>query len=294
MVGRELGDYYRKRTIEPGETVLEVEGLRSRDGRLKPTTLSVRRGEIVGVAGLVGSGKAELGLALGGAIRERWQRARPSAGPPTSRSRAPRSRAGSASCPTTASGPRCCRRAAWPRTSPSRGSSQLTRAGVLDTRAERRRVRAAIERYNVDDRVARRAASRALGRQPAEGRPRAGVRPRNLEVLVLSEPTRGIDVGARSEIYRLMQEHAGAGRRDHRHLVRAPGAARDRRSHPRLLPRRGAGRVRRRRAGGGAGRPRGGLRSAPGGRGLTWPLRRRPRGARRGLRLPLDHRRTCS
>jgi ABC-type sugar transport system ATPase subunit len=34
---------------------------------------------------------------------------------------------------------------------------------------------------------------------------------RDVEVLVLSEPTRGIDVGARSEIYRLMQEHAERG-----------------------------------------------------------------------------------
>ncbi|HEY8581543.1 MAG TPA: sugar ABC transporter ATP-binding protein, partial [Capillimicrobium sp.] len=68
MVGRELGDYYGKRRIEHGETVVDVRDVASLDGVLKPTSLQVRRGEILGVAGLVGSGKAELGLALGGAI----------------------------------------------------------------------------------------------------------------------------------------------------------------------------------------------------------------------------------
>ena len=42
--------------------MIEVRELASLDGALKPTSLSVRRGEILGVAGLVGSGKAELGI----------------------------------------------------------------------------------------------------------------------------------------------------------------------------------------------------------------------------------------
>ena len=68
MVGREIQDFYGKRRFDHGETVLEVDGLTTPLGLLRPTTLSVKRGEILGVAGLVGSGKAEFGLALGGAI----------------------------------------------------------------------------------------------------------------------------------------------------------------------------------------------------------------------------------
>jgi ABC-type sugar transport system ATPase subunit len=209
MVGRELGDYYGKRRIEPGETVMQVEGLRSRDGRLKATTLSARRGEIIGVAGLVGSGKAELGLALGGAI-------------PSYGSVRILGRPADISQPRTAlaSGigfvPDDRKRAGLlPTRSVAENFSvawmpELTRAGLLDTRLERRRVREAIERYNVVTPSPRSRITTLSGGNQQKvvlGR----VFARAVEVLVLSEPTRGIDVGSKSEIYRLMQERAENG-----------------------------------------------------------------------------------
>ena len=116
MVGRELGDYYGKRDIEHGDVVLEARDLASLDGRLQPTSLTVRRGEIVGVAGLVGSGKAELGMALGERSRAP-ARSRSTAGSSSSATRDRPSPAASGSRPTTASGLRCSRRAACQRTS---------------------------------------------------------------------------------------------------------------------------------------------------------------------------------
>ena len=209
MVGRELGDYYGKRRIEPGETVMQVERLRSRDGRLKATTLSARRGEIIGVAGLVGSGKAELGLALGGAI-------------PSYGSVRILGRPADVSQPRTAlaSGigfvPDDRKRAGLlPTRSVAENFSvawmpELTRAGLLDTRSERRRVREAIDRYNVVTPSPRSLITTLSGGNQQKvvlGR----VFARAVEVLVLSEPTRGIDVGSKSEIYRLMQERAENG-----------------------------------------------------------------------------------
>ena len=209
MVGRELGDYYGKRRIEPGETVMQVERLRSRDGRLKATTLSARRGEIIGIAGLVGSGKAELGLALGGAI-------------PSYGSVRILGRPADVSQPRTAiaSGigfvPDDRKRAGLlPTRSVAENFSvawmpELTRAGLLDTRSERRRVREAIDRYNVVTPSPRSLITTLSGGNQQKvvlGR----VFARAVEVLVLSEPTRGIDVGSKSEIYRLMQERAENG-----------------------------------------------------------------------------------
>ena len=68
MVGRDLDDYFGSRSAAAGDVALEVRDLATADGRLKPTSFQLRRGQILGIAGLVGSGKTELGLALGGVL----------------------------------------------------------------------------------------------------------------------------------------------------------------------------------------------------------------------------------
>lgn len=64
MVGREVTLKVEKEKAKPGEAVLEVEGLRVRDARglekVKGLSLTVRRGEIVGIAGIDGNGQTEL------------------------------------------------------------------------------------------------------------------------------------------------------------------------------------------------------------------------------------------
>jgi ribose transport system ATP-binding protein len=67
MVGRDLAEMYPRKASHPGEVVLRVERL-SRRGAFKELSFEVRRGEILGVFGLLGSGRNELSLALAGAI----------------------------------------------------------------------------------------------------------------------------------------------------------------------------------------------------------------------------------
>ncbi len=59
MVGRELGSQFPPKTNEPGEVYLEVEGLTAQYSALKDVSFTARRGEIVGLAGLDGSGRTE-------------------------------------------------------------------------------------------------------------------------------------------------------------------------------------------------------------------------------------------
>ena len=66
MVGRTIDEHIAKRRVEIGHPVLEVHGI-ARDGVLSPISLSVGAGEILGVAGLMGSGRTELARAIFGA-----------------------------------------------------------------------------------------------------------------------------------------------------------------------------------------------------------------------------------
>lgn len=66
MVGRELKDMYPKSKADIGEPVLEVEHLSTKD-RLQDISLKVHRGEILGIAGLVGAGRTEFVRAVFGA-----------------------------------------------------------------------------------------------------------------------------------------------------------------------------------------------------------------------------------
>ncbi|XLE20864.1 sugar ABC transporter ATP-binding protein (plasmid) [Deinococcus radiomollis] len=65
MVGRDLGDLYPASTSVPGEVALEVRGLSS-PGLFEDIGFTVRKGEIVGLAGLVGAGRSEVARAIFG------------------------------------------------------------------------------------------------------------------------------------------------------------------------------------------------------------------------------------
>lgn len=65
MVGREISDLYPKRDIEKGDVMLKVEGL-TRQGVFENVSFEVHKGEVLGFAGLVGAGRTELFEAIYG------------------------------------------------------------------------------------------------------------------------------------------------------------------------------------------------------------------------------------
>ena len=60
MVGRELTNRFPAKTNEPGEVILDVENLSGKYTRLKEASFQLRKGEILGIAGLDGSGRTEV------------------------------------------------------------------------------------------------------------------------------------------------------------------------------------------------------------------------------------------
>jgi putative multiple sugar transport system ATP-binding protein len=78
MVGREITDRYPKRDTPVGEVMFEVEGWTADDpvttGRriCKNVGITVRKGEVVGIAGLMGAGRTEFAMSLFGRSYGRW------------------------------------------------------------------------------------------------------------------------------------------------------------------------------------------------------------------------------
>ena len=67
MVGRDLSEDYPSRKVEIGEEVLRVEGLSTVETKIKNVSFTLHKGEILGFAGLVGAGRTEVMRALFGA-----------------------------------------------------------------------------------------------------------------------------------------------------------------------------------------------------------------------------------
>jgi rhamnose transport system ATP-binding protein len=209
MVGRSVDQLYPTRTGEASDDALVVDGL-TRTGVFSDVSFSVRRGEIVGLAGLVGSGRSEVARAIFG-VDER------DAGTVTVAGR--RLRAGD---------PRAAIEAGVAMVPEDRREQGL----ILDLSIERN---ATLPRLGAVSRwgLVRRSRERAMAATWAD---RLGVKRRRLTdpvatlsggnqqkvvlgkwlatepaVLIVDEPTRGIDVGAKVEVHALLSELAASG-----------------------------------------------------------------------------------
>ncbi|WP_417248667.1 sugar ABC transporter ATP-binding protein [Celeribacter sp.] len=209
MVGREIEDYFGKREIARGKIVLNINDLADTSGSFDPVTLQVRRGEILGVAGLAGSGKTEFARALGGAIGATGDvnvaGRLVTLGSPASAIKAgigyvPDDRKGEAILPVRDVSENFA--LAW--------LDNLTKSGFVYLRKQADEVGKSMKDYGVVAANAGVMISTLSGGNQQKivlGRTFR----RKPDVLVLNEPTRGVDVGAKSEIYRMLQDAADAG-----------------------------------------------------------------------------------
>ena len=209
MIGRSMGELFPRRGLPAeGDAALRVREL-TVDGAPQPVSLDVRPGEIVGLAGLVGAGRSELLEGIYGARKARGavsingrgvRLGRPDAAIADGMAFVPEDRknAGLVLEMTTADNtilPYLRR---------------FLAGGLFVNRTARgKAVQQASERVNLAGRPAQKT------RQLSGGNQQKVVLSRwllgNMKVLLLDEPTRGVDIGARAEIYRIITELAASG-----------------------------------------------------------------------------------
>lgn len=210
MVGREVGSIYERGEPAPkGDVVLSVENL-SRGDAVKNVSFKLHAGEIVGFAGLVGAGRTELAEAIFGAV------------PATSGTVTLNGQAIRVSHPSHA-----IRYGIGLVPEDRKGGGLFLRMSVAANTVmaalrdvlvgifiQHGRARQIAERFIQQLNVRTPSPQQIIGNLSGGNQQKVviakwlSVKPR---VLILDEPTRGIDVGAKSEIYRLMHNLAAEG-----------------------------------------------------------------------------------
>jgi ribose transport system ATP-binding protein len=210
MAGRELTEHYPRQRGTPGEELLRAESL-SRGSVVREVSFSLRRGEVLGVAGLLGAGRTELARLIAGADR-------PDAGRIVWKGRVVR-----------VSGPAAAIRLGvglLPEDRKTQGlvlslsvqsnvalpsTPRLSRFGVVDARRE-----AALARQQVEDlRVRTPSLAQKVGLLSGGNQQKVVLGKwlaAEVDVLLMDEPTRGIDVAAKVEIYQLMNRLTESGK----------------------------------------------------------------------------------
>ncbi len=209
MVGREVSSLYQRQPAAPGGVMLQVKGV-SRKPLLHDINLTLRAGEIVGMAGLIGAGRTELCRAIfgidaidSGTIEVAGQ-ARKISNPRDAVAAGiafiteDRQRTGLATTLPIASNVTMASLASF------------SSAGVLDLKREK----SATEGYQSKLRIKMNAPSQPAGRLSGGNQQKVVISKwlaTGAKVFLFDEPTRGIDVGAKVEVFEVMDELARNG-----------------------------------------------------------------------------------
>ncbi|SMG31978.1 multiple monosaccharide ABC transporter ATP-binding protein [Paracoccus sp. J56] len=219
MVGRSMNDRYPPRQPQIGKVVMQVRDWTvadpARDGRLlvKEASFELRRGEVLGIAGLMGAGRTELAMSIFGRSMGEFRSGSVALhGKPVDLSTVPAAiRAGLAYVTEDRKSLGLVLEDTIRRNIPLANLPGISRQGVVDRQREGAVARDFRQRINIrSPSVEQRTVNLSGGNQQKVVLAKwlfAGP-----EILILDEPTRGIDVGAKYEIYTIIRDLAAAGK----------------------------------------------------------------------------------
>lgn len=208
MVGRDLGDIFERAEHHPGPVVLSLQQVSTDD--VTSVSFDVHAGEVVVLSGLVGAGRTELARALIGDVPLRSGRVLVDGKPVRLHSPRDALDAGIGLAPEERKAEALLMRRAVRDNMSLVILGRLRRWRIVNRRAERRVVRQYIEKLNIRTPSMEQEISKLSG-----GNQQKIVVARWLarhpRLLILDEPTRGVDVGAKMEIYSIINELAEEG-----------------------------------------------------------------------------------
>ncbi|CAL9662592.1 Galactose_methyl galactoside import ATP-binding protein MglA [Actinosynnema sp. ALI-1.44] len=210
MVGRTIDEQYPRRRTEPGEVLFKVEGL-TRRGAFRDVSFHVRAGEVLGIAGLVGAGRTEVVRAAFGVDPYDSGTVEVAGREVPAHDVRAAVRAGLGLVPEDRKGQGLVLTSTVADNLGLVTMRASTKAGLVDRRGQRERAAEMAKSLRVK--------ASGLGqpvRELSGGNQQKVVIGKWLladpRVLVLDEPTRGVDVGAKVEIYELVNRMTAAGR----------------------------------------------------------------------------------
>jgi rhamnose transport system ATP-binding protein len=209
MIGRELGAMFHKTGVAAGEVVLDVEHL-ERENVFYDMSFAVRRGEIVALAGLVGAGRTEVARAIFGIDRRTSGAVRVLGRPLPAGEPSAAMAAGIAFVPEDRRQQGLVMDMGIDHNVALASLGRLSKAGLIFRSAERRLAMTWAKRLQLKyGRMRDPAWSLSGGNQQKVvlGKWLA----RQPSLLIIDEPTRGIDVGTKAEVHRILDELAAGG-----------------------------------------------------------------------------------
>lgn len=209
MVGRELNDLCPKTEHPLGDVALNVENLSSE--RVKDISFHVRRGEVVGFSGLMGAGRSELARALIGADGRLEGKVRLEGSPIPSNSPFEARKRGLGLIPEDRK-----HDGIFTNLDVLKNISIVSLRSVLsglsiDRKKEKDKVSEFVSKLSVKTPSVHQFISKLSGGNQQKAILARWLMNEDLKVLIIDEPTRGIDVGAKSEIYALIDSLASEG-----------------------------------------------------------------------------------
>ncbi len=210
MVGRELAAVFPKRRVPAGDVAIEVRNVSCEAAGVRDISFAVRRGEILGLAGLVGSGRTELAEVLFGLTPAETGEILLNGAPVRIASPADAIRLGLAYVPEDRRQHGVVLDMSVAANTTLASLHAVSRRGLIDRAAER----AAAERYVDRFRIKTPSVLADVGSLSGGNQQKVALArwlSTDPAVLILDEPTQGVDVASKAEIHALMQNMAERG-----------------------------------------------------------------------------------